>query len=47
MTLMGRRFSERVLLEVAAVVEARLPVATAPRFVASIGDEVEGACEAP
>ena len=46
-TLMGRRFSERVLLEVAAVVEARLPVATAPRFVPSIGAEVEGACEAP
>ena len=30
-----------------AVVEARLPVATAPRFVPSIGAEVEGACEAP
>eukprot|EP01043_Picozoa_sp_COSAG02_P059326 COSAG02_NODE_7542_length_2968_cov_4.422098_1_plen_656_part_00 len=41
-TLMGRRFSEKVILEVASVIEQRLPEAGKPHFVASIGEQVEG-----
>jgi amidase len=42
-TLMGRRFSEEILLEVASVLEARLPKPCSPHFVPTIGERVEGA----
>ena len=40
--LIGRRWDDGRVLSVAAALEAALPPAAAPQFVASIGAEIEG-----
>ena len=40
--LIGRRWDDGRVLSVAAALEAKLPPAAAPQFVASIGAEIEG-----
>ena len=42
MALIGRRWDDGRVLNVAAALEAKLPPAAAPQFVASIGAEIEG-----